>query len=104
MTPWVLGRLGTSVCQVTRDQKELDLTASDGGCNWFLLSVGCNSGRYDRVAHGTGLIPNETQFPCRTLVACLVLGRQLPSPPLANPPPLQTPPPPPRETVTSMFF
>ena len=23
------------------------------------------------MAHGTGLIPNETQFPCPTLVACL---------------------------------
>jgi len=24
------------------------------------------------VAHGTGLIPNDTRFPCRTLGACLV--------------------------------
>ena len=36
------------------------------GRSWILLSPGCNS-RYYRVAHGTGVIPNETQFPCRTL-------------------------------------
>ena len=58
-------RLGTSVCQVTRDQKVLDLTAPDMGCNWFLLSCSCDSSGYYRVARGTALIPNETQFPCR---------------------------------------
>ena len=31
-------RLGTSVRQVTRDQKELGPTESDRECSWFLLS------------------------------------------------------------------
>ena len=53
-------------------RRDLDLTASDRGCDLFLLSCGCDSTRYYRVAHGTGLIPNEIQSPCRTLVACLV--------------------------------
>ena len=41
------------------------------GCNRFLLSSGCGWGKYYRVAHSTGLIPNETQIPCRTPAACL---------------------------------
>ena len=41
------------------------------GRSCCLLSSGCDRGIYYRVAHGTALIPNETQFPCRTLVACL---------------------------------
>ena len=40
-------------------------TEFDTGRSWFLLS------RYYRVAHGAGPIPNETQFRCRTLGACL---------------------------------
>ena len=52
--------------------RELDLTALDTGCDLFPLSCGCNSGGYYRVAHGTGLIPEETQFPYRTLVARLI--------------------------------
>jgi len=64
-------RLGTSVCHVTRDKKELDLTGPDRGCRLFLLSFGCDGSGYYRMAHGTALIPNETQCPCRTLVACL---------------------------------
>ena len=35
---------------------------------------GGDRGGYYRVAHGTGLNANGTQFPCRTLVACLVLS------------------------------
>ena len=38
------------------------------GCSLFLLSYGCDKSRYYRVPHGTGLIPNETRFPCRTTV------------------------------------
>ena len=68
-------RLGTSVCWVTRDQKVLDLIMPDVECSWFLLSSECDQSRYYRVAHGTALIPNETQFPCRTLVACLTQTR-----------------------------
>ena len=41
------------------------------GCSRFLLSSGRGWGEYYRVAHGTGLMPNETQIPCRALVACL---------------------------------
>ena len=68
-------RRGTSVCQVARDEKELDLIAPDGACTLFLLSCGCDSSGYYRVAHGTALIPNEAQFPCQTLVARLTRGR-----------------------------
>ena len=46
-------------------------TEFDTGRSWFLLSCGCNRSRYYRVAHGAGPIPNETQFRCRTLGACL---------------------------------
>ena len=46
---------------------------SDTGRSWFLLSSGCDGSRYYGVAHGTRLIPNEIQFPCRTLVACLAI-------------------------------
>ena len=42
------------------------------GHDLFLLSCGCDSSGYYRVVHGTALIPNETQFPCWTLVPCLV--------------------------------
>ena len=73
-------RLGTSVCQVTRDEKELELIAPDRACNLFLLSCGCHSSGYYRVAHGTALIPNEAQFLRRTLVARLVRLRRPPSP------------------------
>ena len=72
-------RLAASVRQVRRDQMELGPTGSDTERSWFLLSSGCDGSRYYRVAHGTGPIPNETQSPCRTLVACLV-GCPLPTP------------------------
>ena len=68
------GRLATSVRQVTRDQMEQGPTGSDTGRSWFLLSSGCDRSRYYRVPHGTGPIPNDTPFPCRTLVACLAGG------------------------------
>ena len=61
-----------SVRQVRREQMEPGPTESDTGRRWFLLISGCDRSRYYRVAHGTGLIPNEIRFPCRTLVACLV--------------------------------
>jgi len=48
---------------------ELGPTGSDTGRSWFQLSSACDSSRYYRAAHGTALIPTETQFPCRTLVA-----------------------------------
>jgi len=48
-------------------------------CSLFLLSSRCDQNGYYRVAHGTGVVPNEIQFPCRTLVACLV--RIPPGPP-----------------------
>ena len=52
--------------------KELDPTAPHRGCSLFLLSFGCDSSGYYRMAHGTAPIPNETEGPCRTLVARLV--------------------------------
>ena len=70
----VVSRLATSVRQVTRDQMELGPTGADTGRSCFLLSCGSDRGRYYRVTHGTGPIPNETQFPCRTLGACLVVS------------------------------
>ena len=48
---------------------ELGPTGSGTGRSLFLLSSGCDRSRYYRVAHGTGPIPTETQFLCRTLVA-----------------------------------
>ena len=81
-----LDKLGASVCEVTRDQKGLDLTALDMGCNRFRLNCGCDSSGYYRVAHGTALILNETQFPCQTLVAGLALDTP-PSAPMDSPPP-----------------
>ena len=36
------------------------------GCGRFLLSSGCEWGKYYRVARSAGLTPNETQIPCRT--------------------------------------
>ena len=56
-------RLGTSVCQVTRDKKKLDLTAPDRGCSFFLLSFGCDSSGYYRMAHGTAPIPKWVPLP-----------------------------------------
>ena len=46
------------------------------GCDLILLGSGCDGSGYYRVVHGIALIPNETQFPCRTLVACLVLDEK----------------------------
>ena len=33
------------------------------GCRRFLLSSGCEWGKYYRAAHSAGPIPNETQIP-----------------------------------------
>ena len=38
----------------------------------FLLSSGFEGGGGHTVASRTGLLPDETRIPCRTLVACLV--------------------------------
>ena len=43
------------------------------GCSWLLLSSRCDQNRYYRVADGTGPVPNENQFSCRTLLACLAV-------------------------------
>ena len=56
-------RVAMSVRQVTHDQMGLGPTGSDTRHSWFLLSLGCNRSRYYCAPHGTGLIPNETQFP-----------------------------------------
>ena len=64
-------RLATSVCQASHTQASLGPTEPCNGCNRFLLSSGCEWGEYYQVAHSTGLIPNENQISCRTLVACL---------------------------------
>ena len=65
-------RLAASVRQTRHDPVELHPTESCAWCSLFLLSFGCDSSGHRCVAHGTGLIPNETRCPCRTLVACLV--------------------------------
>ena len=62
----------TRVRPVRRDQRELDPTESDTGRGSLLLSSSCDRSGYYWAAHGAGLIPTETQFPCRTLAACLV--------------------------------
>ena len=67
---WV--RLAAGLRQVRRDQMGLGPTGYDTGRSWFLLSSGCDRSGYCRVAHGARLIPNNTQYHCRTLVACLV--------------------------------
>ena len=71
--PTMVTRLATGIRQVRPDQMEPGPTASNTGRSRFLLSSACDGGGYYRVARGTGLIPNETQFPCRTLVACLMV-------------------------------
>ena len=68
----VQARLAANVYQVTPDQMELGPSESDTGRSCFLLSPGCDRSRYYRVAYGTGPIPHDTQFPCRTLGAYLV--------------------------------
>ena len=93
-------RLAASVRPIRHDPTELGPTESCTWCSWSLLSFGCDSSGYYRVAHGTGLSPNETQSPCRTLVACLfqkyaeraamawashVARRPCAAPPLADP-------------------
>ena len=70
-------RPATSVRHVRHDQKEPGPTKSDTGRGSFLLSFGLDRSGYYSVACSTGLIPNETQFPCRTLVACVVRLRLL---------------------------
>ena len=70
----VRGRLAPGVRQVRRDQMELSPTGSHTERSWFLLSSGCDGSRYYQVAHGTGQIPNETQFRCWILVACLMMS------------------------------
>ena len=68
----VHSRLATSVRQVRRDQKELGPTELDTGRSRFLLSSECNRSGYYRVAGGAGLIRNEAELRCRTVVARLV--------------------------------
>ena len=68
-------RLATSVCQASHIQASLGPTEPCTGCSRFLLSSGYEWGEYYRVAHSTGLIPNENQISCRTLVACLSATR-----------------------------
>ena len=75
----VLCRLATSVCQPRHDQMEQGPTEPHAGCSTFLLSSGGAGGGYYRVASGTGPIATENQFPCRTLVACLVLRAMFPA-------------------------
>ena len=70
----VTSRLAASIRQVTRDKKDLGPTEPDTGRGWFLLNSGFNESGYYQAACGVGLIPTETQFPCRTLAACLVTG------------------------------
>ena len=64
----------TSVRQVRHDQEELDLAESDTSRSLFQLSSDCNSSGCYGGAHGTGLNPNETQFRCRTVLACLLMN------------------------------
>ena len=61
-----------------RDQNDLGPPESDVGRSWLLLSSRCDSSGCCSVAHGTELAPNETQFRCQTLVACLTEGEGLP--------------------------
>ena len=55
-------KLGTRVCGSRVIRRSWRRT---WGCDLFLPSFGCDSSGYCRVAHGTGLVPSETQFPCR---------------------------------------
>ena len=64
-------RVATSVRQLRHDQMEQGPTEAHAGRSTFLLSFGGARGGYYRVADGTGPVPTDTQFPCRTLVACL---------------------------------
>ena len=64
--PGERGKRLASVRHVICDQ-ELDPNESDKGRSLFLLSPGCDRNGYYRAAHGMGSIPNEIQFPCRTL-------------------------------------
>ena len=66
-------RLATRACQARHNQAGLGPDEPCTRCNRFLLSSGCEWGKYYRVTHSTGPIPNQTQIPCRALVACLVL-------------------------------
>ena len=88
----VSGRPATSVRQARHTQASLGPAEPSAGCNRFLLSSGCEWGRYYRVAHSTGLIPNENQISCRTLVACLALRPFVwsPNPAPSDPLPAQT--------------
>ena len=65
-------RLATSVCQLRHGKMEQGPTEPHAGRSTFLPSFGVAGGRYYWVASGMGPIPTENQFPCRTLVACLV--------------------------------
>ena len=76
-------RLATSVHQRRHNQMEQGPTEPHAGRSTFLLSSGGAGGGYYRVVIETGPIPTENQFPCRTLVTCLV-GTPLDPPP---PPP-----------------
>ena len=57
-------RLATGAPQVRRDHQKWDPAKSDGA---FLLSSGRDQNRYYGVAHGSGRVPNEIGFSCRTL-------------------------------------
>ena len=64
--------LATSVCRLRHDQMEQGPTEPHAGRSTLLLSSGGAGGGYYRVAFDTGPVPTENQFPCRTLVACLL--------------------------------
>ena len=65
-------RLATSVCRLRRDQMGQGPTEPHAGRGTFLLSSGGAGGGYYRVAFDTGPTVARNQFPCWTLVACLV--------------------------------
>ena len=64
----VLSRPATSVCRLRHDRMEQGPTEPHAGRSTFLLSSGGAGGGY------TGPVPTENQFPCRTIVARLVLS------------------------------
>ena len=70
------------------------------GCGLFLLSCGGDSGRYDRTAQGTALVPNETQSPLPH--ASGMSGRSV-APRVCPPPPISLDPPLPRAALLRRF-
>ena len=65
-------RRATSVCRPRHVRMGQGPTEPHTGRSTFLPSSGGAGGGYYRVAFGAGPIATENQFPCRTLVACLV--------------------------------